>query len=99
MRFRKLRIAWSVCVRYRVRVADRVVGAELLAGRMDAGSYLNNRQDLHSRLFHRRGRCRLTLKHDDGTPLLIWLHASGNANTDVSRTLSDFSSLAAQMIR
>ena len=31
MRFRKLRIAWSVGCGYRVRAADRVVGAELLA--------------------------------------------------------------------
>ena len=30
MRFRKLRIAWSVACGYRVRAADRVVGAELL---------------------------------------------------------------------
>ena len=30
MRFRKLRIAWSVVCGYRVRAADRVVGAELL---------------------------------------------------------------------
>ena len=29
-RFRKLRIAWSVVWGYRVRAADRVVGAELL---------------------------------------------------------------------